>query len=279
MRGPGLARYALLSAVFAAIACASTTSGPPPDAVVPLVNAHAHNDYRHPRPLLDALDHGFCSIEADIFLVEGRLLVAHDLEDTRPDRTLEGLYLDPLRARARAHGGRIYPGGPPVLLFIDFKSEADSTYAVLRETLERYADMLTEFRGDTVEERAVTVVISGNRPIAAFTGGPRRLVAIDGRAADLDSDVSAALKPVISEHWGSHFRWTGLGPMPDDERERLREFVRKAHARGRKVRFWATRERPALWDELLAAGVDLINTDDLAGLRDYLLARRTQSSR
>jgi len=36
------------------------------DQSVPLIPAHAHNDYLHARPLLDALDHGFCSVEADI---------------------------------------------------------------------------------------------------------------------------------------------------------------------------------------------------------------------
>ena len=35
-----------------------------------LERAHAHNDYEHPRPLFDALDHGFKSVEADIWLVE-----------------------------------------------------------------------------------------------------------------------------------------------------------------------------------------------------------------
>jgi hypothetical protein len=30
-------------------------------AVEPLPRAHAHNDYEHERPLLDALDHGFTS--------------------------------------------------------------------------------------------------------------------------------------------------------------------------------------------------------------------------
>ena len=45
--------------------------------VTPLPRAHAHNDYYHRRPLLDALDQGFCSVEADIYLVEDRLLVGH----------------------------------------------------------------------------------------------------------------------------------------------------------------------------------------------------------
>lgn len=32
-----------------------------------ITQAHAHNDYVHPRPLFGALDCGFCSVEADIF--------------------------------------------------------------------------------------------------------------------------------------------------------------------------------------------------------------------
>ena len=59
----------------------------PTVSVTPLANAHSHNDYEHDRPLLDALDHGFTSIEADIFLFEGQLLVTHDAlfhTDTQP---------------------------------------------------------------------------------------------------------------------------------------------------------------------------------------------------
>jgi len=51
-----------------------------------LPGAHAHNDYLHARPLLDARDHGFCSVEADVHLVNGKLLVAHDPEEVNPSR-------------------------------------------------------------------------------------------------------------------------------------------------------------------------------------------------
>src|SRR5713226_3075846 len=82
----------------------------------PLTNVHAHNDYEHTRPLFDALDHGFCSVEADIFLVKDRLLVGHTSKDLRPDRTLEKLYLDPLREQVRKHQGRVYRDGPTIYL-------------------------------------------------------------------------------------------------------------------------------------------------------------------
>src|SRR2546428_201080 len=88
----------------------SSTAAPP----APLVHAHAHNDYEHKRPLLDALDHGFCSVEADIFLVDGKLLVAHELGQTKPERTLQALYLDPLRERVKANGGRVLKDGAEV---------------------------------------------------------------------------------------------------------------------------------------------------------------------
>src|SRR5688500_18169484 len=55
-----------------------------------LPNAHSHNDYEHKRPLLDALANGFTSVEADIYLVEGLLLVAHDRKDVDRRKTLEG---------------------------------------------------------------------------------------------------------------------------------------------------------------------------------------------
>jgi len=60
----------------------------------PLTRAHAHNDYLHQRPLLDALSHGFSSVEADIHIIKGQLLVAHDEEKAWPTNTLQALYLD-----------------------------------------------------------------------------------------------------------------------------------------------------------------------------------------
>src|SRR5579859_5857884 len=103
--------------------------------VIPLTRVHAHNDYEHKRPLFDALDHGFCSIEADIYLVDGLLLVAHDRSQVRPERTLQALYLDPLRERVKKNGGRVYPNGPEVTLLIDLKSDWPQIYPALRKVL------------------------------------------------------------------------------------------------------------------------------------------------
>src|SRR3954469_7012674 len=82
-------RNALLGALFLPAALGAQ--------VIPLEHAHAHNDYEHARPLAEALEHGFTSVEADIWLVDGQLLVAHDRDKVDTARTLESLYLAPLR--------------------------------------------------------------------------------------------------------------------------------------------------------------------------------------
>lgn len=239
-------------------------------AVRPLRQAHAHNDYLHDRPLVDALSHGFTSVEADVFLIDGELLVAHTRREIRPDRSLKRLYLDPLRERTRSAGGSIHGDGKPFFLLIDIKSDAEATYAALHETLADYADVVTTHRDGQVNRRAIDVVISGNRPIDTIVAQSQRYAGIDGRLGDLDSELSSDVLPLISDRWGAHFRWRGTGPIDDAESTRLREIVSRAHAAGRRVRFWATPETESAWRLLHQVGVDHINTDDLAGLAAFL---------
>ncbi|MEU9630377.1 phosphatidylinositol-specific phospholipase C/glycerophosphodiester phosphodiesterase family protein [Streptomyces luteogriseus] len=247
----------------------------------PLWRAHAHNDYEHPRPLLDALDHRFGSVEADIHLVDGQLLVAHGPEDLDPSRTLESLYLDPLAARVRAHHGSVYRGYRGSLhLLIDIKTEGSSTYLELDRHLRRHRHLFTTYAHGRVHRGPVTAVISGDRAARApMEAQTVRRAFYDGRLTDLGSPAPASFIPLISDNWTLNFTWQGVGAFPDAERRKLRGIVATAHRRGQKVRFWATPDlagpaREALWRELLAAGVDRLNTDDLAGLEAFLDARR-----
>lgn len=230
---------------------------------------HAHNDYYHPRPLLDALDHGFVSVEADVFLVDGEILVGHDRHELTRERTLEALYLAPLAERVRQNGGSVHGDDKPFYLFIDIKADGLACYDRLHRMLAARKQMLTTVRDGEVSVGAITVVISGDRPIETIAAQSLRYAGIDGRLTDLDSDAPAHLMPVISDRWPSHFAYRGEGPMPSDQAARLSRTVAKAHAAGRVVRFWATPESEALWIVLLEAGVDLINTDQLARLRRF----------
>jgi len=237
-----------------------------------LLAAHAHNDYEHPHPLFDALAQGFNSVEADIWLVDGQLLVAHNLADVKTSRTLLALYLDPLREMILHNHGQVYSNAVSFTLMIDVKSAAEPTYVVLRKLLLGFTNILTAYTETKTENNALTINLSGNRSLEMVSAEPLRYAAIDGRLADMKTNPSPQLVPLISENWKHHFKWRGHGPLPEDERQKLRQLVHRAHAQDRRLRFWAAPDTAAGWRELQSAGVDIIGTDDLAGLASFLRA-------
>ena len=232
---------------------------------------HAHNDYEHDHPLEDALFYGFSSIEADIHLVDGALLVAHDADEVNPQRTLQSLYLDPLRKRFFKNTGSILPNGSPVILLIDIKTGAEETYQALESVLQNYRPILTRYVGTSTIEGSVSVIISGNRPTKTLAGQRERLAAIDGRLPDLKTNTyNASVIPLISDNWKNHFKWNGIGACPESEQLKLASLVTQAHENGQIIRFWDNPDMPSYWELASEKGVDLINTDDLAGLSEFL---------
>lgn len=267
---------ALAVALGLGLLAPSATALTPDREVAPLARAHAHNDYVHARPLLDALSDGFTSVEADVWLVDGRLLVGHDRAVLKRGRTLTSLYLDPLKKRVKAAGGSVYPDWPGTFqLLIDVKSDATATYQAIDAELREHRRIMTVFEDGAVRPRAVTAVISGGRDLPAMQAQHKRFAGYDGRLSELDSGLSAADMPLVSDNWLQQFTWVGAGPMPEAERARLHDLVDRAHLAGYRVRFWNTPDfkspaRRAVWTELVAAGVDHINTDDLVGLKRFL---------
>ena len=248
--------------------------------VIPLEHAHAHNDYQHARPLAEALEHGFTSIEADIWLVDGQLLVAHDRDKVDPARTLESLYLQPLRAVIQQHGGSVYGTPYPTTLLIDIKSESLATYVALDSVLRRYADILTIFADTLVIRGPIVAVMSGERALSMVRKAHVRYAGLDGRLAHLDSARAypARVMPLISDSWDQLTKWKGEGTPPPTLRADITRIVARAHAHRQRVRFWATPDTESVWDLLRAAKVDLIGADDLDALRSSMLNHRDTSA-
>ena len=237
--------------------------------------AHAHNDYLHARPLFDAMENGFRSIEADVFTLGDSLYVAHDRKDIKPGRTLRALYLEPLMEYMKDRN-TIYDSASPLILLIDIKDNGLTTYKLLDRILNESLEILCRVSNEAYVCGSVMVVVSGNRPIEYMMEQTERFAFVDGRMKDLTEEYSPHLMPLISDRWTKYFSWRGKGDMPEKERIQLRLYVQQAHENGQLIRFWATpdipgKERDAVWTEILEAGVDLINTDDLTGLRTFLV--------
>lgn len=273
----GFVRTTPVSLTLAALAmagCAQASLAPVGSPPSGSAFIHAHNDYEHAKPLVEALDAGARSVEADVHVIDGELLVAHDAKQVVPDRTLRSLYLEPLRRRITSHGGSVYGDGRSVVLLVDFKGDADATYAVLRPQLAEHASMFTRYsREGKVECGPVTVVLTGNQPSREkISAEPTRLVAFDGALADLDRDPAPSpdLVPLVSANWKQVFKWNGRGTAPDAEVRRLQAFADKSRAQGRTLRFWGAPDTPAMWRTLLDCHVDWVNTDKLADVAKFL---------
>jgi len=239
---------------------------------IPLINGFAHNDYRHRHPLFDALDNGYTNIEADVFLRRGKLIVAHIDPYFKRHRTLEALYLKPLADRIAGNNGQVYTGfNTPVILMIDIKTGSDSTYAALMVLLEKYKNILSGYDHGMFHQGALTVVLSGHKPYKMIKSEENRFAFIDEdlRSANRDT-LGAKVYQMASCKYSRLLKWEGKGIMPDDEQKKLCAYVAIAHKYGEKVRLWASPENEEVWTELLKCGVDLINTDKLVALKNFL---------
>lgn len=238
-----------------------------------LVLGHAHNDYRHPHPLINALSQGFRSVEADILYKDGKLWVGHDRIELTHDniQALEELYLQPLFDRYKSGS---FPFDQeyttPFYLWVDIKYAEDSTYDAMQKALEPYRSMLTYVKENRLQKGALQIILSGDRPFHKMKFKDVEYFFLDGRPVNLEAnDYSSVEMPFISQNIDRV-----VGPVTDEMTEaqkvRLKEFVDHCHNKGFMVRCWNTPDNVTTWNQLQEVGVDLINTDLLKPLRAHL---------
>jgi len=233
---------------------------------------YAHNDYLHKKPLFDALDNGYTHIEADIFLYKDSLIVAHWFPYMKDKRTLESLYLAPLKQYVQLNNCNSCIGTPPITLIIDIKSSPKKTYPALKALLEKYSSMLSSYENGVFKQGKVNIVITGRKPVDLIKKETRRLVMMDDFLDHTSGDINNNLFAMASCKYSKILNWTGKGQLPEKEKNKLLYLVGQAHLQGKKARLWASPENEKVWDELLKCGIDYINTDRLTKLKTYYMS-------
>ena len=231
--------------------------------------AHSHNDYLNKKPLFNALENQFKSIEVDVFLLNSKLYVGHNWLQLRKNKTIQSLYLDPLWVEYKNNNGKIYKNGESLYLLVDIKTSAEKTYKTLKTILHKYKPMLTGVISDSLINRPVTIVLSGNRPIIEKNGSHDRFVFIDGRHSDISKNKPNNIMPIISLSWLDHFTWGGVGEMKNEETLVLKKIINDVHSENKLIRFWASPDNSNSWNKLRSEGVDLINTDKITQYSNY----------
>ncbi len=218
---------------------------------------HSHNDYNRTAPFWEAYSQHCTSIEADVFLHDGEILVAHNREDVSADRSLRTMYIEPIVKTFRENGGRMWEGSSDRLqLMVDLKT-GESLPGVLA-LAEEFPDVFTTSNG-------VKIVFTGDIPDPEDFGKYPEWVWFDGdftggkitytpeqlkRIALISTDFRKFAK-----------KWNGKGRMIDPELFAVQGAIEAAHAVGKPIRFWDAPEGTTVYFTFQKMGVDIINTD------------------
>ena len=222
---------------------------------------HSHNDYVHRHPLFDALSYGYKSIEIDVWLHNGKLVVDHDGLKLDSKKDIEELYLQPITERVKAHNGWVYDGDTtPTIFMVEFKNDGEACYLKLKELMEKHKGLFCDRMG---HGGPIKILITGHKPWATLLKGNELYATGDGDISQSADKAPDYIIERVSDPYGSHFSWRGRGAMPKAQKERLLEMVKVAHDHNRQIRFFALPQNVNVWRELLDAGVDWINVDKL----------------
>jgi alkaline phosphatase len=224
-----------------------------------LPKIHSHNDYNQTIPFWNAYANGANSIEADIFLKDNNLYVAHNQEDILPSRTLENLYLKPLESALEMK----FKKEPELFLLIDVKTEAVATLDKLIAVLKKFPSI--------INNPSIKIIISGNRPKSETYPKYPSFIFFDYQ--ELEQPISSeSLKKVamVSLDFGKFSHWNGKGRLTHEDYNRVMEVISKAKATKKPFRFWGTPDSKSAWKAFSDLGVDIINTDEPYQCVSYL---------
>ena len=226
-----------------------------------VANAHAHNDYLHPRPFYTAWKAGFGSIEADVFPRKNVLLVAHDTAELLAGNSLKALYLDPLLKKIEKDSNR------KVRLLIDIKEDYAMSLKILLEKLAPLQRYLFTYQ-DT--SKPVTILITGERPPPAEYQNYPDYIFFDD---DLKLPHTAAQWKrvgLVSLSFKRYAEWDGNTSLSANEKDTLTKVIDQVHRAEKPVRFWAAPDNPTSWTLQMKLGADLIGTDKIKLFRKFL---------
>ncbi len=229
-------------------------------------NAHSHNDYEQKSPFWDAYNHGFGSIEADIFLIKenDELLVAHTIEEmTVRKLRLDSSYLIPIVNCIKKNGGYPYPDTSKKLqILVDIKTTAAATLDKLVKTINRFPEL--------TNNTSVQFTISGNRPGSDSFNMYPSFIMFDGELNK--SYTQEALKKVVlmSASLKDYTLWNGEGSIPKNDQKKIKSEINRTHNLKKPIRFWEAPDNINAWYTLMHLQIDYINTDRISSLAEFL---------
>lgn len=219
---------------------------------------HSHNDYNRTAPFWQAYSMKMNSIEADTYDKDGVVLVGHELEDLRPDMSLDALYVQPLVTLFARNGGRPWANSDQILqLMVELKGDTEPNLKAVCELLGKYPQVFDP----KVNPMAVRIAITGNVPEPKDFAKWPQYVSFDGDLREHYDAEQLKRVALFSANFGRFSHWNGKGSIIPEEHEALMKAIDEAHSMGKPIRFWGAPEGTTVYYTFYDMGIDYINTD------------------
>lgn len=212
---------------------------------------HVHNDYYQSVPFWTAVSSNADAIEVDVILKDNTLFVAHSVSEIEKEKTLESLYLQPLKIAIKS---KYVATKKPLQLLIDIKTEAYTTLQKVIQELNVYPTI--------VNNKNIKIVISGARPkVEDYIKYPQYIY-FDFQNRKLPTSKQILSKIAMASYNFKDFSvWNGKGKIVKKEYLEIKKQINRVHKKKKPIRFWATPDSKSSWKALSDLGVDFINTD------------------
>lgn len=203
------------------------------------VNVWSHNDYDQSIPLYNAFNQEVGFIEADVYLLQGQLLVSHELKDVNPRRTLSSMYLKPLDSLLKRNDKYV---DYTLTLSVDLKTEGRVAIPVLISILNEFPDL--------IHHPHFKIMVSGEMPKPETWSSIPDYIYFDGRPSIMYTPEQWKRVNLVSTSF------LGLS----DERK-MDSLIATIHQIQKPIRFWAIPDNPKGWQHMMDHQVDILNTD------------------
>jgi alkaline phosphatase len=255
--------FRIIRLLLPAVVCLLTSCSSAQTVYYTTQNAHSHNDYEQRIPYWMAYDQGFGSIEADIFLRGPELIVAHDGNELKYNRSFRKLYLENIDSCIRKNRGYPYKDSSLNLqLLIDIKTDSVETLAKLISLLGQFPEI--------IHNRHIFLVITGNRPDPDSFSKYPDFIRFDGVLSESYTQAQLSRIKMLSDNFQFYSQWHGDGKIPAEDFQKLKSRISNAHQEGIRVRFWNAPDIGNAWSQFINLKVDYINTDHIDALAQYL---------
>lgn len=225
---------------------------------------HSHNDYTHQLPFWEAYNNNAGVIEADVFELNGELMVAHSKAEVKPGNSLQAMYIQPII--------QLFDTGKNIhgfYLMIDIKENHAAVLEILMKTLQQHPSVFNR----TMHKNAVQVFISGERPPDSGFHTYPACIMFDGLPGKNYAPEDLEKIVMISDNFRNYSNWNGSGSLLAKDSIKIVNMINAAHASGKPVRLWGAPDTEQCWQTLVNLKADVINTDKLAACRKFLGVR------